>query len=329
LYYIFWVFQPNTTFFHYHAPGQEETRLTGARTMSLLVFAYLLARYGIRGIFLEGKSWRWMALGFVFILGLFGGFRSYILGCGLAFGLQFFLEGLHRTKLSVVFLSAGIIGALALIPVAEHLPYTFQRAITFLPYQVSTAARLDAQGSADWRVEMWAAILPQVPGCLLLGKGYTISTVDYDFLSAAGGQAAINQTFAESQWEALASDFHNGPLSVVIPFGIWGCIAFLWFIFASIRVLYLNYRNSEPELKIINTSLFAAFVAHAIFFLFVFGGLDIDMLVFCGLLGLSVSLNGGVRRRAPVIQSTPERERSGGFSRLSPAPVAAFQRRGQ
>jgi len=28
----------------------------------------------------------------------------------------------------------------------------------------------------------------------------------------------------------LAGDYHNGPLSVIIPFGVFGVIAFVWFL---------------------------------------------------------------------------------------------------
>jgi hypothetical protein len=327
LYYIFWVFQPNINFFHNVGPDAEATRLSGARSMCQLVIAYQLARYGIRGIFLSRKPWRWLALGFFFTLGLFGGFRGYVISCGLAFVLQFFLEGLHRTRLMAVFLAAGVLGALALIPLADHLPYSLQRSITFLPYKVSVAARLDAQSSADWRVDMWKAILPEVPDCLLLGKGYTISSLDYDFMAGVGGQpVAIRNSFAGNQWMVLASNFHNGPLSIVIPFGIWGAITFVWFIIAGLRVLYLNYRYSPPELQTVNTSLYAAFIGHTIFFLFAFGGLDIDMLVFCGMLGLSISLNGGVRRAVRVVQPAPARNPPRRLPSAPAAPVPAFQR---
>ena len=323
LYYIFWVFQPDNTWFQNTGPNSVATRVEGLRMMAQLVLPYMLARYGIRGIFLSGKPWRWLAFLFIFLLGLFGGYRVYVISCGLAFGLQFYLEGLHRTRLMAVFLSTGILGALALIPLAEHLPYTFQRSLAFLPYKISTSARLDAQSTLDWRLEMWDAILPRVPHYLLLGRGYIISTLDFNSMAVTGGVTAIRNTSGEDQWFVLASDFHNGPLSVVIPFGIWGCLAFLWFIIVAIRVLYLNYRYSPPELKTLNMSLYAAFVGHTIFFLFIFGGLDFDMLAFCGLLGLSVSLNGGVRR--PVRALQPEKQRRLLPTRMSPMP--AFQQR--
>ena len=41
-------------------------------------------------------------------------------------------------------------------------------------------------------------------------------------------------------WEgaAMAGDYHNGPLSVLIPFGIWGLAAFVWLLVAGARFLY-------------------------------------------------------------------------------------------
>ncbi|MGB7767297.1 MAG: hypothetical protein WBN22_00385 [Verrucomicrobiia bacterium] len=321
LHFIYWVFAPNLNFMHAQGPDSEMTRLNGATFTAALVVPYMLARYGIRGIFLSGKPLRWMTLFAFLILGLFGGFRGFIISSALLFALQFYLEGLHRTRLMLALSVAGILGGLALIPLAPHLPYTFQRALSFLPLKMSTAARMDAQDSWDWRVQMWQAILPEVPQHLLLGEGYVLSSQNFDFMASNDVKA-----FAQNQSAVLAEDFHSGPLSVVIPFGIWGCLAFLWFLAAGTRVLYLNYRYSNPALKTVNTLLFAAFVAQSLYFLFAFGDLSGDMFRFTGLLGMGVSLNGGVRRPVRTVQSTPVRKKTQRFPKLPPPPVPAFQR---
>ena len=62
---------------------------------------------------------------------------------------------------------------------ANRLPLTFQRALSFLPVNIDAGVRADAQASLDWRIEMWKALLPQVPPHLLLGKGYAITPEDY------------------------------------------------------------------------------------------------------------------------------------------------------
>ena len=90
----------------------------------------------------------------------------------------------------------------------------------------------------------------------------------------------------------LAGDYHNGPLSVLIPFGIYGAIAFVWFLAAGLRVLHRNWKFGDPALRTVNALLLAAFVVHVLVFFVVFGSLHSDMAIFVGLLGLGVALNG-------------------------------------
>jgi hypothetical protein len=59
--------------------------------------------------------------------------------------------------------------------------------------------------------------------------------------------------------------------------------------------MYRNFKYSSDEYKTINTVLYAYFVARVVFFFAVFGSLYSDLALFTGLVGLSVSLNGGVR----------------------------------
>jgi hypothetical protein len=290
-------------FFHARAgilstnPLEQSSRLFGGMMTAIAVFSYMQARYGIRGIFLSGKPWRWMILLIVSGYELLSGFRSGILNIALTFVLQFFIEGLHRTKLLIIFAFAGVLGATALIPLASHLPPTAQRALSFLPLKIDPAVRQEAEGTTTWRFDMWQALLPQIPQYLLLGKGYAITRIDMDLLT--GFNAAIHATFVEDQYMALSGAYHSGPFSVVMTFGIWGVITVVWFWIAAIWVLYRNYRHGDPALQMVNTFLLAAFVAKIIFFILIVGDVGTDMLLFGGWLGLSVSLNGGVCRPAP------------------------------
>ncbi|HTQ51911.1 MAG TPA: hypothetical protein VMJ12_14470 [Candidatus Acidoferrales bacterium] len=323
-YFIFYFFNANYFAFRLESPDLTPTRFSGAQMTSLAVFSFMLARYGLRGLFLSGKPWRWVFFVLATAYGLLGGYRGLVMTFALVFLIQFFLEGMHRTKLMAVFLSAGLFGALALIPLAPYLPFTFQRALSFLPYNFSTAAKLDAQGTLDWRLNMWQAVLPQIPPHLLLGKGYTINPLDYEFVM--GPEASIRSTFAQNDPLALAEVYHNGPISVLIPFGIWGAIGFLWLVIAGLRLLYLNYCHADPDLKTINSFLLAAFATHVIMFLFIGGDFGTEMMAFCGVLGLSVSFNGGVRQRVRVIQPAREPERPRGFVPAPVSPAPAFHR---
>ena len=73
---------------------------------------------------------------------------------------------------------------------------------------------------------------------------------------------------------------------------------------AGIRVVYQNYQFGDPAYHHINTFLFAYFVVKVISFFAVFGSLHSDLPLFLGMLGLSISLNGGVAK--PVVVPQPK-----------------------
>jgi hypothetical protein len=317
-YFIFLIFPPDLAAF----TGSESTmRFAGVSGASSAIFSYLLARHGIKGIFLAGKPGRLAVFMLFSTLVLLGGFRSMFLSFALIFAILFYLEGLHRTKLLPILAFAGIVAATVCLPMANRLPNTFQRALSFLPVNIDPAVRADAQGSVDWRIEMWKALLPQVPSHLLLGKGYAISQEDRQLI---GRDVAFHSFDPADQSLALSGDYHSGPLSVILPFGIWGAIAVLWFLIAGGWALNRNRLYGDPALKSINTFLLAAFLTKIIVFFFIAGALSSDILTFAGYLGLSISLNGGVchpaRQPAAATAGTPTR--AAGRRLLRPA----FQR---
>lgn len=294
---IFWLIPTDPSSFWSFNLGA--TRLEGIGAAAAGMTNIMLAYYGLRGIFLSGKPWRAVVYCLSFILIFLGGFRTAVIDATSVFLILFFLEGLHRTTL-VLFLTVFTlaIGG-ALIPLGSKLPYTFQRALCFLPPSVihlSVAARTDAQTSWDWRLRMWEALLPEIPRHLWLGKGYAISREDFE--NEMGANAAIRNTADASQEGlALSSDYHSGPLSVILPFGIWGVIGFVWFLWGSLWLMYRNYRYSMPTLQGINAFLLASYLTVVFIFIFGAGSLATNTNAFTGLLGLSVAINRGVRRK--------------------------------
>jgi hypothetical protein len=220
-------------------------------------------------------------------------------------GLLFYLEKLYRTGLMMVVVLGGFMGASLLVPLASHLPYTFQRSLAFLPFlDISPEARMDTDASTEWRLTIWRALLPEIPGYLLLGKGYSFS--QETFTESMGNNATFLNTIDPSQNAlALSSDFHSGPLSVIIPFGIWGIIALLWFWAAGYWVVWRNYKYGDPTLRHINIFLYASFIAKCFSFLFIFGALSDDVGGFAALIGMSVALNHGVKGPRPLPKANP------------------------
>ncbi len=315
-YFLFLFIPPD---FYAYNSAEGAMRFSGVCWASTAFFYYLLARYGINGIFRAGKPWRMVLcilfrhVAFVWRIPfcftwnscLYSRFNSFWKAC------------IAPNCMPILALAAALV-AVVCLPMANRLPYTFQRALSFLPVNIDPAVRADAHASLDWRLNMWKALLPQVPPHLLLGKGYAITPEDYQLM---GSDSAFQSIDAAEQSLAISGDYHSGPLSVILPFGIWGVIAFVWFLIAGVWALHHNRLYGDPALQTINTTLFALFLGKIIGFIFIFGALSGDLAGFAGYLGLSLSLNGGICRpaRSPAATTVEPPARLPARPRLQPA----------
>jgi O-Antigen ligase len=299
------------------------TRLGGIGAAALGLYFWMMAKYGIRGIFLSGKPWRPALLLVFFVLVFLGGFRTALFAFVLVFIMKFFMEGLHRTPLILVFGLIGLMGCVALVPLAHKLPYTFQRTLAFLPLDLEADAKASADDSVDWRIRMWTALLPQVPKHLLLGEGYAFSSEEYNEMMSGGVLGNTTGNFDAAQNPlALAGDYHNGMLAVILPFGIWGVLVVYWFLGAALRVMYRNFKYGNPALRNINGLLFILFFSEAGSFASCFGGQSLagEMSTFISCLGLSIALNNGIcAPGTQTAQNQNEDEALKDFSHLRPA----------
>jgi hypothetical protein len=262
------------------------SRWGGLAFLGPAVFCTMLASYGLRGVLDTTRPWRFGAFWLSTLVGIAGGFRSVLVLMVMTLALLFYLEGLHRTRLLLpVILATLLAGGMATL-FSARMPISLQRTLAVLPFvQVDPVVKMSTEISSEWRVQMWRDLLPEVPKYLVVGKGYSFSATE----QAQIGLAALEGT-------ELVGDYHNGPLSVILPFGIFGAIAFLWLLAAGTRALYQNCQFGDPAYRNTNTFLFAYFVAKAVFFFTVFGSLHSDLPMFLGLLALGISLNGGVAK---------------------------------
>jgi hypothetical protein len=266
-------------------------RLAGVVPASQAIEAFMLARYGLRGVFDVTRPWRMVFFLFVFCVSLYGGYRSTLVLFGFVFVALFFIEGLWRTRFAVMLAALALIGGTLTIAYASRMPFPVQRTLSFLPFvEVDPIVRGSADSSSEWRINMWKVVLPEIPHYLLKGKGYALSGRELEMIQ----DPAFMTRAAEGA--IFAGDFHNGPLSLVIPFGVYGLVAFLWLAVASIRFLANNYHYGHPSLRRANGLLLALFIGKLAFFLFIFGAIQTDLAYFTGILGFGVALNHGEAR---------------------------------
>ncbi len=317
-YFLFAFFSPEVAM--YQAEGEigfgNIIRLAGVATASQSVCLYLLARHGIRG--LAGLRHWWRGAIFIVCFGaaLLGGFRSSFVTLALLISFQFIFEKLLRTVVFPATVGVIILLSICLLPFLDRMPLAVQRSLSFLPVHVDAAAALDAEGTAEWRWEMWKAVLPDVPRYLFLGKGYLFSSTDMYLTQEANRRGYVT----EFDSMIVIGGYHNGPLTTIIPFGIWGALCFAWFCWVSIRYLYRKKEHGRPELRTINTFLLSLFCSTLLFFLTIYGQFNLDLRVFAGIMGLSIALNRGAEnpKLSPTQKSRP---------RVAGVPTPAFRPR--
>jgi hypothetical protein len=307
LWFIFWLFPMSSesvsTILNTSGVAETIDRFGGVALATQGIALAMMGYYGLAELFNPRRLLRLAFFALMALLSLLGGFRSNLITLALAFALMFYLEGLFRSRLMPMFLLSFALVAVCLVGFSSHLPLNFQRTLTVIPgIKLDPLARESAETSSKWRLDMWRAVIPDVPRYLLLGKGYAVSAED--MRKQISGRPGDAQQFS-AEGSALASDFHSGPLSLIIPFGIWGVIGFLWFIVASLKVLHRNYRYGPPHLHKLNTFLYVMFIVKTVFFFFVFGAFCSDLCVFTGILGLSIAINCGVAKPALALAAAP------------------------
>jgi O-antigen ligase len=269
------------------------SRLGDFSNAAIGLMCFMLAHWGIRGIFEWHKPWRLLLLAVTVTGGLLSGFRSQFTLMVAVFVIQFVVEGLWKTAFLPLFCLLGLLCVGPVLLFANKMPSAMQRCLAFLPVDINPDVRADAQASIDWRVDLWKAAWPEVPKYLFVGKGYSLDPLDTDMTTQAARMGLV-----PSYEEALyAGNYHNGLLSILIPFGLLGTIAFVWLLVAGVKVLYCNYRYGDARLRMVNTTLFSFFLTQSLFFFIVFGAFNVQIVVFLGTLGMSVSLNNGVCRK--------------------------------
>jgi hypothetical protein len=284
-------------------PGHPEiVRYAGLGGLAIGLCCFLMARYGLRGTFDLKRPWRLMIFFAGIAANLYSGFRSNMMTVLAIIGLMFFLEGLYRQRNVIVLLVVGAVVAAICLPFTQRLPLAVQRTLSFLPINVEPMVRQNADSSTNWRLEMWQEVIPTVPRYLIKGKGFGMDS-DEIFLIQNAQVAGFARPYEE---QMFAGNYHNGPLSLIIPLGIFGTLGFVWFLYAATRVLILNRRHGDPSLQGINTFLLAYFIAQIVIFIFVFGAIADDLAIFAGTVGLAVSLNEGACQ--PREEPLPELE---------------------
>jgi hypothetical protein len=320
LYYLFLVF-PVASFGSAGGLEPEVVRWQGLALSCVGVAAYLLARNGVKESLVKERYGQIFLLFLVIGIGCLGGYRMYFILSVLTFMAVLYFDGLLRSKYTAAMLGSLVLLCAIAIPLANKLPLSIQRSISFLPIEVDPIARQSAETTSEWRLKLWQVAVTEVPKYFWLGKGLAMNAQEMEEVN----DLVKNHFMSGSEGIMLSGEYHNGPLTALIPFGIWGFIGWIWIVIAGWRALVLNRRYGDPDLHKINTLLLAYYAVRTVLYFTIFGNLYTDFAIFLGIIGLSIALNHGIKRPAVAVVSAkavPIRARRP----LRPVPAFGHQR---
>jgi hypothetical protein len=218
---------------------------------------------------------------FVFMVGvalvLLSGFRSNFMGI-----FQLFLVSSYfRRGWGEVFRAAAIgVGAIAFLVLLQgnviELPLPAQRALSFLPGKWEEAAKMEAQGSTEWRVEMWKAIMEgdRYIKNKWLGDGYGFTHYQLETMTAnafAGMPSNVQENLL------ITGGVHSGPISAIRYVGYVGLAIFLTLlVLIAIRAARLIRRAQGTPYYPMALVMGMFLIVLPFNFVFVFGALEGD-----------------------------------------------------
>lgn len=251
---------------------------------------------------------------FVISLGLasLGGFRGALLtGIGIAL-----IYAWYRTvNRKLIFFAIIFAAGMGLITVGRFLgtslPSPLQRVLTIVPFsRVDPIVEIDAAYSSRWRLQIWEETLrTEVRPHLIVGRGLC-----FDPNRLIPQYGPYLDEWSVTQNAVVNGNFHSGPLSALVMFGVPGFICLLVFMVSAI-VKHLRIQRMQwhdPLLQQVHFVFLCYFLYATVAFYLLYGDLTFMMIRHLSFLCILEML--GNTRREEVDQMPEE---------TSPAPLVA------
>jgi hypothetical protein len=241
------------------------------------------------------------------------GFRNVIalVGVTLLLGIAY-RSGFGGVALSI-FGGIGGLVLLALLNTIHPLPPNIQRSLTFLPGTWEERYKRDAEGSSEWRFEIWREVLLTDRWIqnkwLGDGLGFTAAELTAQMNQREGSRAGLSGFDIHRENILSNGDYHSGPVSTVRIIGYLGLIIFL---LAQIRLAVhahrqiLRCRGTEWFPLALFTGI--PLIYGPLFFVFIFGDFRSNSVAFLLAVGMIRLLENNlplpayvVKRRTPYI----------------------------
>ena len=175
---------------------------------------------------------------------LYGGFRSGFMAVILTYVVGTWYRGGFVAVLVGSVLGFVAIGVLAVVNSVSPLPPNIQRSLTFLPGTWEQRYIDDAEGSTEWRVEIWIEVLTTDRWIKnkVFGDGLGFSKANLEYVKSLSKMQGTGISGFDLHRETILAngDYHSGPVSTIRVIGYAGLLFLLVF---QIRLMILTHRQ--------------------------------------------------------------------------------------
>lgn len=304
-----------------------ETRMTGMLGAGLSSVLNLCAKYNPITMLSPLYPGRMILLTAAFGAIFLSGYRSALLFAMVAL----LLSSLFRNRLRDLWIagSVAMLTVVALIAMQGsliQLPKTMQRALSWLPGDWDQEVVADAQGSSEWRFEMWAWAWSddRILRDRTWGQGFGLSIDDMNLIASSliageGGGSRLGGSDRENFM--ITGSFHSGPLSTIKYIGVVG-LALYYPLMCYMAIIAWRLCRRARGTKAFTLALFVSIpiIYEPFNFVVVFGGLDSNysqLLFWAGLLNMAsnylekINLGRVETEKLNINIQTPDRQRAG------------------
>ncbi|MDB6077231.1 MAG: hypothetical protein JWO82_978 [Akkermansiaceae bacterium] len=242
------------------------------------------------------KPWLPAAMLVGVVLVALSGFRSNLTYLLVVFAISAIIRRHVVDIIAVGFIGVVGLGILLLSGQVKNMPFGVQRILSVLPIEVSSAARLDAENSTTWRVEMWQLALStdRYIHNKMLGDGFGISGHEM----AARLNAQLGLADFDGQEQMLATGTYHGFHVETIRFtGYFGlvCAIILMGVCGRRAWQLTKYYRGRAEFGYL-AYLFIPFLIYPWWSLLIFGSYRAEFPQFIAMAGM-LKLVDNLRRR--------------------------------
>jgi hypothetical protein len=260
-----------------------ETRLGSLQSFGSTLILFIVCSVNPTHLVRPDNLIKLMGYGLGLLMIMLSGFRNALMNIFLMTGLAAILRDRFMGAVKVILIiSIGALSGVLLSYSSINLPWTFQRTLSFLPGNWDPTAIAAADDSSEWRYEMWRLALStdKYIHNKLLGDGFGVSRPDYERMMDAmqGGVGFIGESVTQERF-MVSGQFHSGPVSSIRFVGYVGLIFFLILLIILAKYSYRMIIGSRGSaFQFVSLFIGIPILIYPIFFLFVFGAYEMDII---------------------------------------------------